>query len=279
MKNVCVIGHPISHSLSPVIHNYWIERHSLDARYTKQNVKPENLADFIEDIRAGRVHGANVTIPHKEHVLGLIDHIGDAGRSIGAVNTLWRSDDGRVFGDNSDRSGFFEHLSATHPDWRERTASALVLGAGGAARAILSGLTDANVSKIAVANRTLDRAERLAKDLCPSAEVFDYASTQDRISEFDLIINTSALGMTGQPALPLRLRPRDEGVIVCDIVFSPLETELLAQARQHGFRTVDGLGMLLHQAKLGFSKWFSVLPMVDDALRSHVLNHLQQRQS
>jgi shikimate dehydrogenase len=262
-----VIGHPVAHSRSPLIHGRWLAEHGLDGSYERIDVEPAQLPRFVDRLRAGEFAGGNVTVPHKEAVLPLLDEVSEAARAIGAVNTLWR-EDGRLCGDNTDVSGFLAHLDASVPGWDRRAQTALVLGAGGAARGIAFGLRARGLNRIIVVNRSRDRAVELATTLGPVLEAGDWAARAEIVASADLIVNTTALGMQGQPPLDLDLSGLRPGTIVDDIVYVPLTTPLLREAKRRGGIPVDGLGMLLHQAVPGFARWFGVTPAVTPALRA-----------
>jgi len=261
-----VIGHPIAHSRSPLIHGEWLRQYALAGSYERVDVAPADLPAFVARLRDGEFTGGNVTVPHKEAVMALVDEISDAGRAIGAVNTLWR-DGRRILADNSDVPGFLAHLDATVPGWQGRVATVLVLGAGGAARGICYGLKSRGVGRIILANRSRERAEELAVSLGRPLEAADWAMRDRLVGEADLIVNTTALGMQGKPPLEIDLSALQPGTIVDDIVYAPLKTALLAEAERRGGVPVDGLGMLLHQAVPGFARWFGVTPQVTPALR------------
>jgi shikimate dehydrogenase len=262
-----VLGHPVAHSRSPLIHGSWLAEHGLAGSYERVDVAPPDLAAFVLRLRAGEFTGGNVTVPHKEAMLGLVDHATDAARAIGAVNTLWREGE-RICGDNTDVSGFLAHLDATAPGWDRRVGTALVLGAGGAARGIAYGLKGRGIGRIILANRSRDRADELASALGKSVEAADWAQRGALVAEADLVVNTTALGMQGQPPLVIDLAHLRPGTIVDDIVYVPLKTPLLIEAERRGGVPVDGLGMLLHQAVPGFARWFGVTPAVTPALRA-----------
>ncbi len=262
-----VLGHPVAHSRSPLIHGSWLAEHGLAGSYERIDVATPDLAAFVLRLRAGEFTGGNVTVPHKEAMLGLVDHATDAARAIGAVNTLWREGE-RICGDNTDVSGFLAHLDATAPGWDRRVGTALVLGAGGAARGIAYGLKGRGIGRIILANRSRDRADELASALGKSVEAADWAQRGALVAEADLVVNTTALGMQGQPPLVIDLAHLRPGTIVDDIVYVPLKTPLLIEAERRGGVPVDGLGMLLHQAVPGFARWFGVTPAVTPALRA-----------
>ena len=264
-----VIGHPIAHSRSPLIHGTWIAQHGLAGSYERIDVAPTDLPAFIDRVRSGELTGGNVTVPHKEAALPLLDEITDTARTMGAANTLWR-EGGRLCGDNTDAAGFLGHLDESAPGWQGRVETALLLGAGGAARAIAYGLRKRGVRRILVANRSAARAEELTASLGAPLATADWASRDRLVGEADLIVNTTSLGMKGQPPLELDLSALRPGTIVDDIVYVPLKTPLLQAAEERGGVIVDGLGMLLHQAVPGFARWFGVTPKVTPALRARL---------
>jgi shikimate dehydrogenase len=264
-----VIGHPIAHSRSPLIHGTWLAQHGLAGSYERIDVAPAVLPDFIARIRSGELTGGNVTVPLKEAVLPLLDVVTETARAMGAANTLW-CEGGKLHGDNTDGAGFLGHLDATVPGWDARVGTALLLGAGGAARAIAYALSKRGVPRIVLANRSLPRAQDLAAALGAPLEAADWSDRNALVAAADLIVNTTSLGMKGQPPLDLDLSPLRPGTIVDDIVYVPLKTELLVEAERRGGVSVDGLGMLLHQAVPGFARWFGVTPSVTPALRARL---------
>jgi shikimate dehydrogenase len=264
-----VIGHPIAHSRSPLIHGGWIAEHGLAGSYDRIDVTPADLPDFLARFRAGAFAGGNVTVPHKQAVLPLLDHVGEAARAIGAVNMLWREKD-RLCGDNTDGVGFLGHLDACVGGWDARAATALVIGAGGAARAVCHGLKARGLARIVVVNRSPARAQELAVAIGAPLAAQAWEQLPALVGEGDLIVNTTSLGMTGQPPLDLDLAALRPGTIVDDIVYVPLKTALLIEAERRGGVPVDGLGMLLHQAVPGFARWFGVRPSVTTALRARL---------
>jgi shikimate dehydrogenase len=264
-----VIGHPISFSRSPAIHGHWLRQHGLAGSYGVLDVAPEDLPAFVARIRSGEIAGCNVTVPLKVAILPLMDDLTPAAEAVGAVNTVW-AEKGRLIGDNTDVTGFMAHLHATVPDWRDTTRNALILGAGGAARAVIKGLIDAGVARITLANRTQDTAQALADLFGPRVDVIAWEARHAAVATADMIVNTTALGLTGKPPLELDLAGLRPGTIVYDIVYVPLTTQLLADAGMRGARLVDGLGMLLHQAVPGFARWFGVTPSVTPALRVEI---------
>jgi shikimate dehydrogenase len=266
-----VIGWPVSHSLSPRIHGFWLKELGIDGAYVPLGVKPGALEDAVKGLMALGFAGANVTVPHKEAVIPIMDELDRTARRLGAVNTIV-VENGRLIGKNSDGYGFIENLKAGAPDWSAETGAAVVLGAGGAARAIIGALLDAGIPGIWIVNRTRARAEAIAADFAERRlGVMDWERVSDVLGDAELLVNTTSLGMKGQPPLDLDLAQLPADAVVNDIVYAPLETELLKAAKERGNITVDGLGMLLHQARLGFSDWFGKEPVVSEALRRFVL--------
>ncbi|MGO8799735.1 MAG: shikimate dehydrogenase [Roseiarcus sp.] len=263
----CVVGWPIAHSRSPLIHSFWLRNLDIDGVYDKVAVPPGAFAEFAAGVGRAGLIGANVTAPHKEAAFAACDRLTAAAADLGAANTLWR-ENGRLCGDNTDVSGFLANLDEQAPGWRSRIQNAVVLGAGGAARAVVQALTSAGTGRIAIVNRTFERAERVAAQIAPSARAAPWSALPLLLTEADLLVNASPLGMTGQSALEIDLAPLGARAIVADIVYVPLETPLLAAARSRRLLAVDGLGMLLHQAAPGFEHWFGVRPAVTPELRA-----------
>jgi shikimate dehydrogenase len=274
LKRACVIGWPVAHSRSPVIHRYWLKLYGLDGAYEMEAVRPEEIADFLHSLRQRGYAGANVTLPHKETALAAADRPDQAASAIGAANTLWLDERGLLHASNTDAYGFIMHLSAEAPDWNKGKRPVMVLGAGGAARGILHGLLDAGAAKILLANRTEGRAKALAQDFGPRVSVVPWEDRNKALASCGLLVNATSLGMMGKPPLDLDLSALPADATVADIVYSPLETPLLAAAKASGNRIVDGLGMLLHQAVPGFERWFGVRPEVTPELRAHVAANL-----
>jgi len=264
-----VIGDPIAHSKSPLIHNHWLSEARIDGSYTAIRVPPTDLSAFIDSVRRGDFVGGNVTIPHKEAVLPLCDVLDSAATKIGAVNTLVMNK-GKLEGRNTDLTGFLANLDAHSPGWDQKLDHALVLGAGGAARAIICGLVERGVGNITILNRTETNAIRLSKALDGPLRAGPLSAFADLAKQTQLVVNTTAIGMNGTQFDDLSLADLPKTAIVTDIVYTPLETPLLARARAQGLRAVDGLGMLLHQAVPGFAAWFGKTPKVTDRLRALV---------
>jgi len=267
-KAACVIGWPVGHSRSPLIHNYWINEHGLDAEYRREAVPAGELAAFVTELSERGYVGANITVPHKEAVLAL-SAPDERARAVGAANTLWL-EGGQLRATNTDVEGFIANLDATAPGWDRGLGSALVLGAGGAARAVIFGLLERGIGRICLANRTAERAAALRATFGERVEPAAWSDMDSLLTDAGLLVNTTSLGMAGQPPLTADLARLPAGAVVSDLVYVPLETALLTAARARGLRAVDGLGMLLHQAVGGFQRWFGVRPQVTKALRALV---------
>ena len=266
-----VIGDPIAHSLSPRLHGHWLKRYGLKGHYVPLHVTHQNLADVLRILPDMGFVGVNITIPHKEFVLSLATHVSDRAALIGAANTLTFLGNSQIQADNTDGIGFLSNIRQNLPGWTAATGPALVLGAGGAAKAIVSALINDGAPKVTVVNRTRLRADALKDQFGARVETQDWTRIPDLVGDVALIVNTTSLGMAGQSPLIIDLSRLTPPTVVTDIVYKPLDTELLATARQMGCETVDGLGMLLHQAVPGFERWFGYTPMVDEDLRAAVL--------
>jgi shikimate dehydrogenase len=264
-----VIGHPINHSRSPLIHGTWLAEHGIDGSYEAIDVAPDALPAFFSRLRTGAFAGGNVTIPHKEAVFALCDSVDPLATRIGAVNTLVVRD-GKVHGTNTDYLGFLGNLDAGAPGWSDGLESAIVLGAGGAARAILVALQSRGIGTIHLLNRTLETAQALSRELGPGIEPHPLDWFGQGAPQAGLVVNTTSIGMHGTRFAELDLSLLPGQALVTDIVYVPLETPLLVDARARGLRTVDGLGMLLHQAVPGFEAWFGVRPTVTPELRARI---------
>lgn len=267
-----VIGWPVGHSRSPLLHGWWLEHYRIDGAYVPLPVRPADLSQVVRALPKMGFAGANLTVPHKEATLALVDRLDPLAARIGAVNTLVIGADGAIEGRNTDAFGFIENLRQGRPAWDPAAGPALVLGAGGAARAICVGLQDAGVPELLITNRNRDRAEQLARDLGGAVRVVAWERRADAAGDATgLLVNTTSLGMLGQPPLEMDLSALPLSALVTDIVYAPLETPLLAAARARGHATVDGIGMLLHQGRGGFAAWFGVDPGVTAELRDFVL--------
>ncbi|GLK83508.1 shikimate dehydrogenase [Ancylobacter defluvii] len=273
-RHVAVIGHPVAHSRSPLIHGYWIAEHGIDGTYDRRDVPPEEIAGFLANFAAGDLVGANVTVPHKEAAFAAAVERDPVAEALGAVNTLWL-EEGRLYGANTDVHGFLANLDAAAPEWDRALDEAVVLGAGGAARAIVYGLIGRGIGRVTVANRTLSRAEALRAQFGDKVLPVDWRDLAGTLPSARLLVNTTSLGMKGQPPLDIDLSLLSPDAVVTDAVYVPLETPLLRAARARGLAAVDGLGMLLHQAVPGFARWFGVAPQVTPALRALAVEDLR----
>lgn len=267
-----VMGWPVGHSRSPRLHGFWLEGYGIDGAYVPLAVPPERAAEAIRALPALGLRGCNVTVPHKEVAAGAVDRLDDSARRAGAVNTIVVLEDGRLEGRNTDGFGFLENLKAGAPGWTAKDGPALVVGAGGASRAIVASLIDDGAPEVWLVNRTRERAERLASDIGRGVRVFDWVSRETLLGDVAVLVNTTTQGMHGQPPLDLSLDRLSARAVVTDAVYTPLVTPLLAEAQARGNRVVDGLGMLLHQARPGFAAWFGVEPDVTEDLRRFVLD-------
>lgn len=270
-----VIGYPIGHSRSPLIHGHWLEQAGLEGSYDPVEVAPEKLSSFIFALRDGSsgLTGGNVTIPHKEAVLHLVDDVDDIATQIGAANTLWL-ENGRVMATNTDSYGFTANLDENAPGW-DNGKTAVVFGAGGASRAVIHALQSRGFELVHIVNRTVARARALAEVFGPRAVAHGDDRLQDLISGADLFVNTTSLGMGGTEVPDIDFTVMAENALVTDIVYIPLETPILAMAKRQGLNTVDGLGMLLHQAVPGFARWFGVTPQVTPDLRRLIIADME----
>jgi shikimate dehydrogenase len=262
----CVIGWPVKHSRSPLVHGYWLERHGIAGAYRREEVSPEEFEAFIGNLAARGYVGANITLPHKEAALRFAEPDARA-RAVGAANTLW-FEDGRLRATNTDVEGFVRNLDAAAPGWDRGLRNVVVLGAGGSARAVLFGLLERGAERILLVNRTLEKAQALAAAFGPRIEAAPWNVIGGALPEARLLTNTTSLGMAGQPPLDVDVSQLPHDATVADLVYVPLVTPLLAKARARGLRTADGLGMLLHQAVRGFVLWFGVTPEVTPELRA-----------
>lgn len=272
-----VMGWPVAHSRSPVLHGFWIEQYGIDGEYVLLPVPPEGLAAALRALPEQGFAGCNVTIPHKEKALALVDRVAATARRIGAVNTIVVAKDGSLEGSNTDAFGFAANLAASRPGWSAAAGPAMVLGAGGGARAVVAALIDGGAPEIRLANRHRARAEALAAALGGPITIVDWERRAAALDGVALLVNATSLGQAGQGPLALPLEALPKSAVVTDLVYVPLETGLLAAARARGNAVIDGLGMLLHQARLGFSAWFGIMPEVTPALRQRVLESLAPR--
>jgi shikimate dehydrogenase len=277
MMKAGVMGWPVAHSLSPALHGYWLKQHRIDGDYVKFAVPPEKLPEALKTLAAEDWRGCNLTIPHKEAAVPLMDRLDDTARRVGAVNTVVVEAGGTLAGSNTDGFGFLENLRAGVPGFDAAAGPAVVLGAGGAARAIVDALAQAGTPEIRIVNRSPARAQWLGEALAPrQARMRPWHERAAALNGAALLVNATSLGMTGNPPLELDLARLPQTAVVNDIVYAPLETPLLERARARGNRVVDGLGMLLHQGRPGFKLWFGVMPDVTPDLRRAVLAAMAQ---
>lgn len=262
-----VIGDPIGHSLSPAMHGYWLARHGIDAAYVPLPIKPQHFESVFRDLPKFGFCGVNITIPYKELVMPLLDEIEPEAEEIGAVNTVIFKDDGKILGANTDGFGFRVAMSDALPRWEKQVKTALILGAGGATHAIVHELKRARIGTIYVANRTFEKAEAIAQRFGAKVIALPWEEQDERHAEVDLLVNTTSLGMLHELPLEVDVRNLKPTAMVMDAVYNPLETDLLRKARQNGHMTVSGLGMLIHQGRAAFQRWFGIDPKVDEALK------------
>jgi shikimate dehydrogenase len=266
-----VMGWPIGHSRSPRLHNFWLAQYGIDGVYVPLAVAPERAAEAIRALPALGFRGCNVTVPHKELACRTVDRLDATAKRMGAVNTIIVLEDGSLEGRNTDGFGFIENLRSGAPGWQAETGPAVVIGAGGASRAIVASLLDSGAPEVRLVNRTRERAEELAREIGGNITVGDWVSRETLLEGAALLVNSTSQGMVGEPPLELDLRALPATAVVTDAVYAPLVTPLLEQAAGRGNRIVDGIGMLLHQARPGFAAWFGVEPEVTEALKQHVL--------
>lgn len=265
-----VIGWPIAHSRSPLLHRYWLEQYHIDGAYLPFAVTPGRLETALRGLAGLGVAGCNVTIPHKEETARIVDTRDAIAERMGAVNLVVVQPDGSLHGSNTDGFGFIENMRACRPSWQAASGPAVVVGAGGAARSVVAALLDAGAPEIRLLNRRSPRAERLAADLGGPLIPHEWSAAAGALEGASLLVNATSAGMEGHPALDLSLDPLPASAVVCDVIYTPLETPLLRDAAARGLATVDGLGMLLHQARPSFAAWFGVMPDASPELRALV---------
>ncbi len=266
-----VIGTPIAHSKSPQIHTHWLKMHGLEGQYIPMDVASEDLETVVRALPKAGFVGVNITVPHKEKILEISDLVTDRATLIGAANTLIFRKDGKIHADNTDGVGFIQNLKQNAPSWDPKAGPAALLGAGGAARAVISSLLETGVPEIMISNRTRVRAEALKTEFGKRLTVVEWVQAGNMLEDASIVVNTTSLGMLGKPPLRVPLDGLKKTTLVTDLVYAPLKTQLLAQAEEIGCKTVDGLGMLLHQAVPAFERWFGVRPEVDSATRAAAL--------
>ena len=267
-----VMGWPIAQSRSPILHNYWIDKYKLNGRYVPLAVKPENLADAIRGLRALGFRGCNLTMPHKQYAMTMVDSVTDTAKRIGAVNCIVVEPDGKMWGTNNDGNGYYLSLLEVVPSFKADAGPLAILGAGGAARAVLVTLLERGAKEIRLINRTFEKAQALAKDLDPSiVKAVPWEKRSDVIGDVALLTNATNQGMTGKPPLDISLGKLPKQTLVSDLIYVPPETPFLAAARARGNVTVNGLGMLLHQARPAFQAWFGVMPEITPDLRAAIM--------
>lgn len=266
-----VIGSPIAHSKSPILHGYWLKKYEITGYYVPIEVAPGRLREGFDALRTLGFRGANVTVPHKEDAIKIADQVSDRARAIGAANTITFLENGDIHADNTDGIGFLENLRQSRPGWQPEAGPAAVLGAGGAARAVIAALLDAGAPEIRLTNRSPARAEALAKLFGPKVTLIPWEEAAQIFEGAALAVNSSVLGMAGQPRFDIPLDALPETALATDLVYTPLDTQFLQAARARGCATVDGLGMLLHQGAPGFERWFGTAPEVTEELRQKVL--------
>ena len=262
-----VIGHPVNHSRSPRMHNYWLAQFGLEGYYIPLDIDPKKFERSIRNLLELGFVGANITIPYKEKVLKIADKISDRAALVGAANTLTFLQNGGIYADNTDGYGFLQNIKSKYKDWSASEGISVVFGAGGASRAILGALIEDGASDIILTNRTRSRADQLRSDFGAKVKVVEWMKIQNYLSDASTIVNTTSLGMMGNTDLPIPLNTLKKNTLVTDIVYTPIETHLLATAAKMGCRTVDGLGMLIHQAIPGFERWFGIKPGDTQPLR------------
>lgn len=269
-----VMGWPVAHTCSPRLFGYWLDKYGIDGAYVPLAVEPGNFSQALHAAAAMGFRGINITVPHKTTALEVVDDADDAARRIGAVNAVTVQDDGSLWGANTDGLGFMAHLRASAPGWRADGGPVVVIGAGGASRAICAALCDGGVPELRLVNRTLTRAEAVAQALGDPVKVMPWAARTSALADATLVVNATTQGMGKEAALDLDIGGLGPDAVVYDIVYAPLETPLLKAARAAGNVAVDGLGMLIHQACPSFKAWFGVEPEVDDDLRAYIVQNM-----
>ena len=276
-RRACVIGHPVAQARSPVLHRYWLKQYGIDGDYSREDVAPDEIGEFLANLGTHGYVGANITVPHKAAAYLALDHAEPVATALKVANTLWL-ENGELRGTNTDVHGFLANLDEALPEWTVEVKQAVVLGAGGGARAVVYGLLQRGLPRVVVINRTLARARAFKVEFGDHVSAGTFDELGAWLQDADLLVNTTSLGMSGQPPLAVDLAPMQDSAAVYDIVYVPLETRLLAAARARGLRTIDGLGMLLHQAVPAFERFFGVKPKVTQELRDAVLADIGKAQ-
>jgi shikimate dehydrogenase len=276
IRKACIIGHPVAHSRSPIIHTYWLNQLGIDGAYERADVAPGELPAFLQSLAERGYVGANVTVPHKEEAFRRAEVVHPSAERLRAANTLWL-EDRRLHAANTDVVGFLANLDAQAPGWDAQLGEAVVLGAGGGSRAVVYGLLERGAEAVHVVNRGRARADELAAFFGPRVHAHGFESLRPLLGRARILVNATSLGMNGKPPLDVDLAGLAPGAVVADLVYVPLETPLLAEARARGHRAVDGLGMLLHQAVPGFQRWFGVRPEVTPALRDLIVADIESK--
>ena len=266
-----VVGFPVAHSKSPLIHNYWMKKYGVDALYVPLRVHPDDICAVLKTLPKTGFKGVNLTVPHKTAALKIVDELSDEARKAGAVNTLVFRTDGTIFGHNTDGAGFLLNLQNVEPDFDIRKSVTTVLGTGGAARGICAALTTAGCKEIRVVYRTFEKAKALQENVGGNIVLIPWAAQEKALNACDVLANATPLGMNGFEALEMDLSALKPSAIVADAVYAPLKTKLLAQAEKRGLKTANGLGMLLNQAVPAFQAWFGIVPEIDDGLKRLVI--------
>jgi len=266
-----VMGWPVAHSRSPIIHNHWIRQYGLQGAYGLFPVQPDRIEDAIRGLRALGLAGCNITIPHKVNAMKLMDVVDPLALRMGAINTIVVTPEGALHGYNNDGFGYIQSLRDAKPDWQANAGPITVLGAGGAARAVVLSLLDQGATEIRLINRTRGKAQALADEFGAAIQVFDWSERNEALSDIALLVNTTNQGMHGQPELDIQLDRLPQSTLVSDAIYIPLETPLLRAARLRGNETVNGLGMLLNQARPAFKAWFGVMPEITPALHQAIM--------
>ena len=274
MKKACVIGWPVNHSRSPLIHNYWLKQLKIEGLYERVAVEPKDLKDFIRNLKINGYQGCNVTIPHKEKALAAVDSYDQIALETGSLNTVFLLDD-KIKGTSTDGKGFLNNILSNYPNYEVQNKTVFIIGAGGSAKAICQKLLQSNVKTIFVLNRTMERALELQKSFGDKIQIVTPEKLQEKLRTSDMLINSTSQGMIGQPPLEIEIHDLPKHALVADIVYVPLKTKLIIEAETLGLKTVPGLGMLLHQAVEGFQLWFGIRPQVSQELYDLVARDIE----